>query len=44
MGHGFIPILQMRNTEAVGLKANFSGGQPLNLYESHRWVGAIPIL
>lgn len=41
----FMPILQMGKTEAMGPKANFSvGGQPINLYENHRLVGAIHTL
>lgn len=37
MGHGFVPILQIRKTEAAGFKANFSGGSRLTFMKVTDW-------
>lgn len=37
LGHGFVPILQVRKTEAVGFKANSSGGGCLTFMKVTDW-------
>ena len=44
LNHGFVSTSQMGKAEAMGPKANFSWGQPVDPDENHRLLEATHIL